>query len=472
MIKFIRMFIIIGAIVLCSGCNKNDNKNHVEDDTSDSVSQQETSYENIQNAGNYFKDTNTIQDYNPNQVYVSTNIIQTVQNDLMYSVVEELDENYKYKRIIYVADLKTGVQIPLCSKVDCNHNNDKCNAYLEGIFSNMWCIDGIIYLFGTRDQDINKISEYFLMRISSDGSIREDLGSVLTVYGDSNEGTIDGSTATVLVHRGYLYYVLMERKDIKIIDGVVQYGKTIEKVYRYNINGKSEPECIYEYTIEEGDLITTLAAQGEYIYITSAYRFWDFSGEISSEYKYEEYKININTLEKEEITSGENYCRDAESDSIIYTNNYNSAGNIVTVESDKTLEFEDRLKIKVSFYDKETEETRYLTENYLEEDECFWPDDFWITDKYICINTYNGKTRGRAYVFDFDWNLIKKLDQRIDHCFGEYILWYEGSGGQYDYYIGNLEDYINGNEKCGRIYKLIDKPQGSIRDMNRYIYED
>lgn len=145
------------------------------------------------------------------------------------------------------------------------------------------------------------------------------------------------------------------------------------------------------------------------------------------------------------------------------------------MEYDNTLEYEDMLKtIKVSFYDKETEETRYLTENYLEEDEYFNLDDLWITDKYICINTLtnNGETLGIAYVFNFDWNLIKKLDNRIDHCFGEYVFWNEGSGDQRDYYIGKLEDYINENKKCGRIYKLIDRPEGAIMDMNRYIYED
>lgn len=484
MIKFIRMFITIGAIVLCAGCNKNNNNNPVEDDISESASQKETSQQedSHKNAGNYFKDANIIQDYNPNHVVDDGNIMY-MENDLMYSIVRNFDDNNKYKTMIYVADLKTGVQVPLCSKVDCNHNSDRCNAYLGDntiIPGNMWCIDGIIYLFCQRTQDVNgnKTSDYFLMRVSSDGSVREDLGSVLTVYGNQEDDRLVMSKSNVLIHRGYLYYVIEAVEDVKVINNTVEYGKTTDKLYRYNINGKSEPECIYEYTIEkEGNLLIGFQPQGEYLYVTPHYAYLDSSGETSrlGKFKYEEYKIHTDTLEKEEITSGVNYCNEILRNSISYTNMYNAAGDIVTMETDSNLEFEEQLRtMKISFYDKETEEIKHLTEKYLDEDEYFSQGEFWITDKYICLNTWknNGEILERTYVFDLDWNLAAKLDERVKHCFGEYILWQEGSDGEYDYYIGRLEDYVSGDKKCGRICKLIDKPQGSIIDMNRYIYED
>lgn len=94
---------------------------------------------------------------------------------------------------------------------------------------------------------------------------------------------------------------------------------------------------------------------------------------------------------------------------MLYVNRYNVAGDIVSFEVNMQLEYEEQCRtMKMSFYNNETKEIKELTEKYIENDEKFNWNDFWVTDKYICLNA--GKISGEAtgvYIFDFSMNLVK-----------------------------------------------------------------
>lgn len=111
MVRYIKKFFLLCVIMLCAGCDKDNNS--VYNETLDNTShEEETSYENTQNVGDYFKNVNIVQDYDPNLTCIDSNYIMTMDNDLMYSI---LSDTASKKTYMYVADLKTGVRMPLCS---------------------------------------------------------------------------------------------------------------------------------------------------------------------------------------------------------------------------------------------------------------------------------------------------------------------------------------------------------------------
>ena len=473
MARYIKKFFLICGVLLCVGCGKDIDKDNVNNGTSDNISQEEITHENMQNSGDYFKNVNIVQDYNPNSSYIEQ-IKITIDNDLMYSIVHDNTLGVNY---IYVADFKTGVQMPLCSKIDCSHNNDRCNAYIGGTkdekinVSNIYSIDNVIYIFGEKvktENYSNSNSEYFLMRISSDGSIREDLGTILTVYGDSKDTIKEGS----LFHRGFLYYVVGEGKIST--NGNDIGGSVANKIYRYSIDGSGKPECIYDisYSKEqmEVEVSVMLAAQGENLYVRQTVTVLGDNNYFKQEY--EEYKINTDTLEKEKTDTGINYCSQTERNSLLCVNRYNTSGDIAVSETNAQLEYEEMCRMqKMSFYNNTTKEIKNLTEKHIEDDEWFDINDFWVTDKYICLNAtkINGGNAG-TYIFDFEWNLIKKLDDidRIDHCFGEYIIWHESSDDGRIYYMADIEACLSGNKRYGEVFRVKD----TSTDVNRYIYKE
>lgn len=486
MVRYKKIIFLISIAILCIGCGKNNDgindKKDVNNGTSDNISQEETSHENTQAVRDYFKNANIVQDYDPNRTYFSDySSYVTIDNDLMYSIVSETTFSAKY---IYVADFKTGVQMPLCSKIDCNHNNDRCNAYIGGTndekigIDYMCIIDNVIYVFGEKIKTKNYSnvnSDYFLMRISSDGSIREDLGTILSVYGDSKDIIKQGS----LIHRGFLYYVVGE-KGISGDDNNSE--SSANKIYRYSIDGSGKPECVYEFSYlkeqgEDPELMVGLEAQGENLYVrqTVVHSFINSENHLF-DIENEEYKINIDTLEKEKISTEISYAVQTERNSLLYIKRYNTSGDIALLEVNNQLEYEEYCRQqKMSFYNNTTKEIKELTEKYLEDDEFFDMNDFWVTDKYICFNVrkINGG-QVTTCIFDFDWNLVKKLDDTngIDHCFGEYIMWHESNNDDRIYYMANIEECISGSKRYGVVLSTKKTGSETHNEVDRYIYKE
>lgn len=88
MVRYIKKFFLLCVIMLCAGCDKDNNS--VDNETLDNTShEEETSYENTQNVGDYFKNVNIVQDYDPNLTCIDSNYIMTMDNDLMYSILSD-----------------------------------------------------------------------------------------------------------------------------------------------------------------------------------------------------------------------------------------------------------------------------------------------------------------------------------------------------------------------------------------------
>ena len=130
---------------------------------------------------------------------------------------------------IYCLNLETGESYPLCSKPNCSHNTNECNAYKpqSGVCSYQ---DQLIV---TDTSWRNASSWHTASYLRTDGSGGEEIGTFVDY--DAKE-YINGHIFTSLIaHRGYLYagYSLYSKDE------------AISRFVRLPVSG-GEPEILYE----------------------------------------------------------------------------------------------------------------------------------------------------------------------------------------------------------------------------------
>lgn len=133
--------------------------------------------------------------------------------------------------ILYFYDKASMKVMPVCSKIDCNHKNEECDAYVGDIFYLSYYEQGLYYIV-YESSFVDDTASYMLYRRTLDGSVAEKLCNLATVT--------KGSSAILgmIAHRGYIYYSLME-SDIKCT------------LFRVPIDGKGDVETLY--TVEGYD---------------------------------------------------------------------------------------------------------------------------------------------------------------------------------------------------------------------------
>ena len=146
-------------------------------------------------------------------------------------------------------DKKTGNSNILCGKPDCEHISEECNGCV--FFShNIHYYDGNLY---------SVINYYSLVRISSDGVVREDLGKL------NKSDVLSGGSIKWYIHRGYIYYWYTSGTSAGNNDTYYINGSNC--IYRKALDKESEPECIMALPIEEFSASHTFVGVGSYLYI-------------------------------------------------------------------------------------------------------------------------------------------------------------------------------------------------------------
>ena len=126
---------------------------------------------------------------------------------------------------IYCLNLETGESYPLCSKPNCSHNTNECNAYkpqsMVGSYQNQLIVT---------DDSWNIVSY-----LRTDGSGGEEIGTFVDY--DAKEYINGHQIGFPIAHRGYLYV------------GYSLYSKdeAISRFVRLPVSG-GEPEILYEKT--------------------------------------------------------------------------------------------------------------------------------------------------------------------------------------------------------------------------------
>lgn len=164
----------------------------------------------------------------------------------------------------------------LCSKPNCTHNNEDCNAVI-GVVDNICYYQNSIYYVCEAGPEKENIG-YYLTRLSADGTAKENL---LYIADDLTDWVI---------HRGSFYYSI-RRFHVDKNSGLEDIDKTDCYVYSYSINGKStEPKELYfAKEIEKYAQITSLMAYGDNLY----FELYGMNRNNNKEEVYKTVRLNI-----------------------------------------------------------------------------------------------------------------------------------------------------------------------------------
>lgn len=164
-----------------------------------------------------------------------------VESDFAFQFVAESEEGYYfwerfsqivwYPRLMFM-DRESGRVVPLCSRPDCAHEGEECNAYFRENNRNgggvnkqyLQYYEGNLYAVG-----LSEDAYASLFRIRADGSGEWEICAKLyrTDYGATGEWKIPD----ILIHDGYVYFVSRLQK--------------VQKLERMPIDGGT-PEVVFE----------------------------------------------------------------------------------------------------------------------------------------------------------------------------------------------------------------------------------
>lgn len=144
--------------------------------------------------------------------------------------------------------------VPVCSKSDCAHHGEDCDAYFsceEYPMSRIWYNQGNLYVLKLEE-------EYFCVyKVSSDGAVREKSCTLMRqcveqhVYADGTTST-SYYFPTVQIHRGYVYFT----NAYPGCEGC--------SLYRVKLDSQEEPEVLFTLS-GSSPSIYNLRPYGKYV---------------------------------------------------------------------------------------------------------------------------------------------------------------------------------------------------------------
>lgn len=211
----------------------------------------------------------------------------------------EIDHS-KSMFILMFYEPESGQAIPLCSRPDCRHNSEECNACFinisldkeEYLDSYLQYYDGFLYVIGV-DPEYN-VSLY---RVSADGSSREKYmhlykADVTPIQADINSvgEQTDFRYPDVYIYQGYVYYI--DSKEM------------LPKIRRIKL-GTDETEIIFESDVEHA-MLYRMQFYGDYLFFQTAHYTDDsYSELVGGIYAYNIQNGEMSLVKKDAIAP---YC--------------------------------------------------------------------------------------------------------------------------------------------------------------------
>lgn len=185
-------------------------------------------------------------------------IVKTSTQAVYYNIAKCENGYYSYAgKYLYFTDSGSMETIALCSKPNCLHDTDTCNAYIGATY-NIAYNDGYIYYSQDGDIEHELLGTQFY-RVKADGTEKEKLRY------------FDYRVMDWITHRGYLYYISV-KYDVSYYEETNESNKADAYIYRLSLDDmNAKPEQVYfEEEFKEGVSLSGLVAFGDNLYFLSS----------------------------------------------------------------------------------------------------------------------------------------------------------------------------------------------------------
>ncbi len=182
---------------------------------------------------------------------------------------------YVINDILYFYDYESGLNTPMCSRVECAHNDETCDAYANCIHA--WNNDDLTAVCEGRKVIYDLGYIYMIERTEDDESIlyqydsgfgnKKKIVKLAGVEGDVRT-KLQGASSLAVADGYIYYYAAVYSEDVASNGNLVEY-----QCRRASLSSGSEPEVFdkfdypYDYSMAKGDNEGKgVFASGEYIY--------------------------------------------------------------------------------------------------------------------------------------------------------------------------------------------------------------
>ena len=209
--------------------------------------------------------------------------VKTVYTEDGKYYLENIGESNE--RLLHFYDNASGKDVIVCSKSNCEHSAEGCDAYFseaEYPFQQLWYYQEALYTWMLREDYI------CIEKISLDGSVREE-SCVLTRLNVESEVQADGLEHSQIhypemqLHRGYVYY------------STYYPGCTEVRLYRVKLESEEEAELLYSYQGNNPGLYR-IKPYGRYVLFQMGSFSEDYINMDASIYAYDTEEENISRI--------------------------------------------------------------------------------------------------------------------------------------------------------------------------------
>lgn len=209
-IKGLILILLCTVIMLCSCKPKNVNEGYVDDDNelislSTDIYYGDTAYNIETDIANYFS-------------YLQ---IYTACSDGYYTFIRR--GTIGGNQLMFI-DKESKQCLPVCSNVDCLHNNDQCDASFGEFISRVNYYKNKLYTVLIEKSVDTGEWIFSLYKISTDGSAREKMFELFSAAGDP-------IIPEFYIHRGYIYYQISSGEDSYLYMRKLD-GEEVKLVYK------------------------------------------------------------------------------------------------------------------------------------------------------------------------------------------------------------------------------------------------
>jgi hypothetical protein len=204
--------------------------------------------------------------------FLTNDYLEGLDNNPIRPILDETEDGYFYfdehNYIIMFYDKKSKDSIIFCNKPNCSHSNpsEECTSFT---FKYRGYYDGYLYTVSDDEKMVTlqegkefipqSVVNYYLTRVKIDGTDKETITKLYTVYFEKNEKGLYIPSDYIhdyTFHRGYFYHTLSSQFK----------GETIIFLKRCNLENHEEEVIISQKLVVKLRLISSLKGYGPHIY--------------------------------------------------------------------------------------------------------------------------------------------------------------------------------------------------------------